>query len=307
MGERDGTLVGRVAVVTGAGRGIGAAVARALAREGARVVVNDVGAALDGTGVDAGPADAVAAEIRAAGGEAVAHYGSVADHEDARRLVETAVTHFGGLDVLVNVAGILRDRMIMNLEPEDCRAVLAVHLDGTYNTTHFAARYWREHRGGRYRLINFTSSSGLFGAPGQPNYAAAKMGIVGFTYSCARALARYGVTANAVAPSADTRMIDSIPAERRRSVPGPDRSPEHVATLVAYLAGPRSGWLNGRVMGARGPEYTLYSNPEPVRVLRGREPWDVQDLGEELHQTFGPAVDGSPLFAPPPGEMDGGQ
>ena len=293
------SLKGRVAVVTGAGRGIGAAVARALAREGARVVVNDLGVALDGTGSDEQPAEAVVAEIREAGGEAIAHFGNVADHDDARTLITTAVDQYGGLDVLVNVAGILRDRMIFNLDPADWDAVIAVHLRGTYNTTHFASRVWRERRAGGYRLINFTSSSGLFGAPGQPNYAAAKMGIVGFTYSCARALMRYGVTANAVAPSADTRMIDSIPSERRQSVPGPDRSPDHVATLVAYLATPASGWLNGRVLGARGPEYTLYSNPEPVRVLSGPGPWSVGDLGTGIERTFRTAVEGSPLFSPP--------
>ncbi len=208
-----GKLEGRVAIVTGAGRGIGASVAKMMAAEGAKVVVNDLGVDIDGSGGATGPADEVVEEIRSAGGEAVANGASVADHEAAEALIGTAIETYGKLDVLVNVAGILRDRMVFNLAEEDWDAVIDVHLKGTYNTSKFAAIYWRQAREGNYRLINFTSGSGLHGAPGQPNYAAAKMGIVGFTYSCANALTRYGVTSNAISPGAATRMTGTIPQE----------------------------------------------------------------------------------------------
>lgn len=285
-----GYLDGRVCIVTGAGRGIGAATAELLGQEGARVVVNDLGVELDGTGSDTQPAEEVVERIRAAGGQAVANFGNVADHAHAEQLIHSAIEAYGRLDVLVNVAGILRDRMIFNLPEGDWDAVIAVHLKGTYNTTHFASQYWHDRREGDYRLINFTSSSGLFGAPGQPNYAAAKMGIVGFTYSCARALQRYGVTANAIAPGAATRMIDSIPGERRTFTASVDRSPENVAVLVGFLASRASGWATGRVFGARGHEYTLYSNPEPVRVVAGETRFTIERLEAALEATFRPAV-----------------
>jgi NAD(P)-dependent dehydrogenase (short-subunit alcohol dehydrogenase family) len=218
-----GRLDGRVAIVTGAGRGIGRSVALLLAAEGASLVVNDLGAALDGSGSDASPAGQVVAEIGAAGGKAVANAADVSDHGAAQALVAAAVEEFGRLDVLVNVAGILRDRMVFSMTEAEWDDVIRVHLKGTFNTTKFAAAHWRSLRdeSAQNRLINFTSVSGLHGAPGQPNYAAAKMGIVGFTYSCARALGKYGVTANVVSPGAATRMTESVPADRRRTVTAP--------------------------------------------------------------------------------------
>ena len=215
-----GRLDGRVAIVTGAGRGIGRSVALLLAGHGASVVVNDLGAALDGSGADASPAGQVVTEIGAAGGQAIANTADVSDHGAAEDLVRAAVEAFGRLDVLVNVAGILRDRMVFSMTEPEWDDVIRVHLKGTFNTTKFAAAHWRSVRDetASHRLINFTSVSGLHGAPGQPNYAAAKMGIVGFTYSCAHALTRYGVTANVVSPGAATRMTESVPAERRRRV-----------------------------------------------------------------------------------------
>lgn len=296
-----GRLDGRVCIVTGAGRGIGAAVAKLLAAEGAKVVVNDIGVNLDGTGQDTRPAEQVAEEIRRAGGTAVANFDSVADHRAAEHLIHSTIQEFGQLDVLVNVAGILRDRMVFNMTEEEWDAVIAVHLKGTFNTTKFASQYWHDTRAGNYRLINFTSGSGLFGAPGQPNYAAAKMGIVGFTYSCARALSKYGVTANAIAPGAATRMTESIPSERQlyRNADPRERAPENVAPIVAYLASVESGWLNGRVIGARGYEVTLYTNPEPERQIVSTGPWELDRLFQLVERVFRPAVEGTNLFSPP--------
>lgn len=290
----SGGLEGRVAVVTGAGRGIGAGIARMLAAEGAAVVVNDLGAEVDGSGADTGPAAQVADEITAAGGTAVSDGGDVSDPQVGQRLVHTAVEKFGSLDVLVNVAGILRDRMIFNLAEQEWDDVIRVHLKGHFSATKPAAAYWREQRNpdGHYRLINFTSVSGLHGAPGQPNYAAAKMGIVGLTYSCANALAKYGVTANAISPGAATRMTTSIPTDRQRTTQasGEQRSPDNVAPIVAYLAGTASDWLTGQVIGARGYEVHLMNKPEPIRHIVSDGPWQPDQLAELVERVFKPAV-----------------
>jgi len=290
-------LDGRVAIVTGAGRGIGAGIAALLAERGAAVVVNDLGVALDGTGADASPAKEVVRRITEAGGTAVANGDDVSDPQAAEELVRRTISELGRLDVLVNVAGILRDKMIFNMSEQEWDDVIRVHLKGHFNTIKPAAAHWRELRNpdGHFRIINFTSSSGLFGAPGQPNYAAAKMGIVGLTYSCANALGRYGVTANAIAPGAATRMTESVPEDRRRSTMGGDeRAPENVAPIVAYIAGADSDWLTGRVIGASGYQVTLYTNPEAQRQLVGTERWDVDRLGELVEKTFRPAVQGNP-------------
>jgi len=289
-----GRLDGRVAIVTGAGRGIGRSVALLLASQGASVVVNDLGAALDGSGRDTGPAQQVVAEIGEAGGNAVASAADVSDHGAAENLVQTATGEFGRLDVLVNVAGILRDRMVFSMSEPEWDDVIRVHLKGTFNTTKFAAAHWRSLRdeSAQNRIINFTSVSGLHGAAGQPNYAAAKMGIVGLTYSCANALVKYGVTANVVSPGAATRMTESVPAERRRRATAPDaeRSPDNVAPVVAYLASEQSGWINGQIVSARGYEVALYNSPEPVIRIIGTEPWDVDALAGQVERCFGPAL-----------------
>jgi NAD(P)-dependent dehydrogenase (short-subunit alcohol dehydrogenase family) len=289
------TLDGRVVVVTGGGRGIGASVARLLATEGALIVVNDLGAALDGSGVDGVPAADVVDEITAAGGQAVADGADISDPIAARELIEKAIKTYGRLDVLINAAGILRDRMIFNMSEQEWDDVIRVHLKGHFNTTKPAAAYWREQRNpdGHFRLINFTSSSGLFGAPGQPNYAAAKMGIVGLTYSCANSLAQYGVTANAIAPGAATRMTASVPADRRRTRVATDeeRSPDNVAPVVAYIASAASDWLTGRVIGASGYDVVLYSNPEPVRQLSTTGRWGVEQLAASVERVFKPVVE----------------
>ena len=290
-----GSLDGRVAVVTGAGRGIGRSTALLLAREGASVVVNDVGAAVDGSGGDVTPAHEVVTEITSTGGKAIVSGADISDHAAAENMIKSAIAEFGRLDVLVNVAGILRDRMIFNMSEQEWDDVIRVHLKGTFNTSKFAAAHWRSLREetAQNRIINFTSVSGLHGAPGQPNYAAAKMGIVGLTWSCANSLAKYGVTCNAVSPAAATRMTDSIPTDRRRGDRPSDedqrRSPDNVATVVAYLASERSGWLTGRIVHSSGYEVSLYNNMAPVVRLLSQEPWQLDDLAEQVERSFRPA------------------
>ncbi len=287
-------LDGRVAIVTGAGRGIGRSVALLLARQGATVIVNDLGAALDGSGSDVGPAQRVVNEISEAGGKAVANGADVSDHAAAEELVRAAIEGFGRLDVLVNVAGILRDRMVFNMTEQEWDDVIRVHMKGTFNTTKFASAHWRSlhEESAQNRIINFTSVSGLHGAPGQPNYAAAKMGIVGLTYSCSHALAKYGVTANAISPGAATRMTDSVPDERRRAGGRvtDERSPDNIAPVVAYLASEQSGWINGRIVHTMGYEVALYNNPEPLIRLIGTAPWDVDALAGQVERSFGPLL-----------------
>src|SRR5258708_8336715 len=287
-----GRLDGRVAIVTGAGRGIGRSSALLLAREGASVVVNDLGSAVDGSGSDTGPAHEVVAEITSAGGKAVANGAGVSDDAAAEDLIKAAISEFGRLDILVNVAGILRDRMIFNMSEQEWDDVIRVHLKGTFNTSKFAAAHWRSLReeDAQNRIINFTSVSGLHGAPGQPNYAAAKMGIVGLTWSCANSLGKYGVTANAVSPGAATRMTDSVPTERRRSggTFTDEWSPDNVATVVAYLASERSRRLTGRIVHSSGYEVSLYNNPAPVVRLIGHEAWELDDLAEQVERSFKP-------------------
>ena len=286
-------LDGRVAIVTGAGRGIGRSVARLLASEGASVVVNDLGSAVDGSGHDSGPAHDVVAEIAEAGGKAVANGADISVFAAAENLVQTAIEEFGRLDILVNVAGILRDRMVFNMTEQEWDDVIRVHLKGTFNTTRFASAHWRSLRdeSAQNRIINFTSVSGLHGAPGQPNYAAAKMGIVGLTWSSARALGKYGVTVNAISPGTATRMTDSVPTDRRLTRPEVDEwSPDNVAPIVAYLASERSGWITGRIIHSSGYEVSLYSNPEPVVRIVGTGPWQPDALAEQVERSFGPLL-----------------
>jgi NAD(P)-dependent dehydrogenase (short-subunit alcohol dehydrogenase family) len=289
-----GRLDGRVAIVTGAGRGIGRSVALLLASEGASVIVNDLGAAVDGSGQDSGPAHDTVAAIADAGGKAIANGADISDFSAADGLIGTAVDEFGRLDVLVNAAGILRDRMVFNMTEREWDDVIRVHLKGTFNTTRFASAHWRSLRDetAQNRIINFTSVSGLHGSPGQPNYAAAKMGIVGLTYSAAHSLAKYGVTVNAISPAAATRMTDSVPTDRRRASTAADdeKSPDNVAPIVAYLASERSGWINGRIIHSAGYEVALYSDPEPISRIIGVGRWDADALGDQVERAFGPIL-----------------
>jgi NAD(P)-dependent dehydrogenase (short-subunit alcohol dehydrogenase family) len=299
-----GVLDGKVAIITGGARGIGAAISRTFAAEGASIVINDLGGSPDGTGSDDGPAAALAEEVAQHGGVAVADGGDIADVTTGQRLVDTAVEKFGRLDIVANVAGILRDRMIFNLSEEDWDAVIRVHLKGHYSTIRPASAYWREQRdpNGHFRIINFTSGSALDGSPGQPNYAAAKMGIIGLTYSLAQGLARYGVTANAISPGASTRLTATVPEEKRAiKVRPPDfdqkRSPDNIVPLALYLASERSDWLTGRVLGAVGYEVRLYQNPQPVRQVFSNVPWNFESLSETLESSFRPAANGLPPSA----------
>jgi NAD(P)-dependent dehydrogenase (short-subunit alcohol dehydrogenase family) len=249
----DRLCEGRICVVTGAGRGIGREYALSLAGHGAKVVVNDLGGSRDGTGVDAGPAQEVVEEIVAAGGEAVANVDDVSSWEGAASMIQQAIDSFGGLDVLINNAGILRDRMLFSMTEEEWDAVIKVHLKGTFAPSHHAAAYWRERskagEANDARLINTTSVSGLYANVGQTNYGAAKAGIAAFTQIAAQELARYGVTVNAIAPGALTRLTGDleVPDEIRRNF-----APEAVAPAVTWLASSESSDVTGQVVEASG-------------------------------------------------------
>jgi NAD(P)-dependent dehydrogenase (short-subunit alcohol dehydrogenase family) len=292
-----GTLDGRVAIVTGAGRGIGGAVAELFAREGAAVVVNDIGASLSGLEKDGSPGEELVAKINAAGGTAKVNGADISDHDAARDLVESTIADFGKLDVLVNVAGILRDRMIFNMTEEEWDAVIRVHLKGHFNTIRPAAAYWRGlgDPDAHHRIINYTSRAGLHGAPGQPNYSAAKMGIVGLTYSTAVALRKYGVTCNAVSPAAATRMTDTAKKTGVDGGTADELSPANIAPVAAWLASEESGWCNGRVIHARGYELSLYSDPQPLVTVRAEgDSWDLGTIGKQLEGSFRPITDAAP-------------
>ena len=289
-----GMLDGKTALVTGAGRGIGRGIALALAAAGAKVVVNDIGASLAGEGGDRSPADAVVREIEAAGGVAEANYGNVADFVQGTEMVEQVATAWGRIDVLVHVAGILRDRMVFNMAEGEWDAVIAVHLKGAFNTVRAASARMREQRGGR--IIAMSSVSAL-GAPGQPNYAAAKNGIIGLVWSTANALARYGVTANSIMPSGATRMIDSTPRGREvfettgkwpsEQAVGTERDPDNVAPLVVYLASDAAAQVNGQVFHSFGYGYTVLAQPQAVRRLEGHRRLKPEEIARLWADTFG--------------------
>jgi NAD(P)-dependent dehydrogenase (short-subunit alcohol dehydrogenase family) len=281
-----GLCHGRVVVVTGAGGGIGRCHAVAFAREGAKVVVNDLGVAPDGSGSGTGPAQAVVDEITAAGGEAVANTDNVASWAGAERLVAQALSVFGRLDVLVNNAGILRDRMMVNMSEAEWDAVITVHLKGTLAPSHFAARHWRDRsKAGAdvdARIINTTSPSGLFGNVGQANYAAAKAGVAALTVVTAQELGRYGVTVNAIAPTALTRLLNLPGIEAMDEDTKRGMSPEHVAPLAVWLGSPHSRSITGRVFGVWGPKVSVAEGWAFGPSVTGTGVWDPAALGEVL-------------------------
>lgn len=283
---------GRVAIVTGAGRGIGRAHALLLGSEGARVVVNDVGAERDGTGNDIAVAQQVVNEITSAGGLAVANTDSVSSWEGARRLVDTAIDHFGRLDVVVNNAGILRDRMLTNMSEAEWDAVIDVHLKGTFAVSRWASAYWRDRfksqESVNARIINTTSVTGLYGNAGQTNYGAAKAGIAMFTTIAAMELARYGVTVNAVAPAALTRMSDGLIADQNSAEQQELYSPRWIAPVVAWLASTRSSEITGRVFEASGKVLAVAEGWQRGPSTQPTE--DLSRIGALLTQLAGKAL-----------------
>src|ERR1700752_3074647 len=281
-------LEGKVAIITGAGRGIGREEALLMARHGAKLVVNDLGGHFDGTGQSRSPAEDVVKEIRSSGGEAVANFESVTDFKSAKRIFECAIDNFGKVNVVVNNAGILRDRMIFNMSEEDWDAVVNTHLKGAFAVTRAAAPLMREQKWGRF--INMTSTSGLIGNVGQANYAAAKLGIFGLTKVTALDMARYNVTANCISPFAWTRMIGTIPTETEAQKARVDKikklSPAHIAPGAAFLASDAAKDVTGQVFGVRGKEIMLFGHERPIMRVHHGEGWTAESLADMFPGTL---------------------
>ena len=284
-------VAGKVAIVTGAGRGIGRGIALLLAQEGARVVICDVGASLDGAGTDIGPAQAVVDEIKKAGGAAIASTLSISEPGNAEKIVAAALEHFGRVDVLVNNAGILRDRIFHRMSWSDWSDVIDVHLHGSFAMSRACATHFREQNSGSF--VHMTSTSGLVGNFGQANYMAAKMAIVGLSRGIALDMARFNVRSNCIAPFAWTRMIDSIPAEteqeKARVARIREMTPEKIAPLTVYLASDRAEGITGQIFSVRNNEIYLFNQNRPIRTLHRSDGWTPEKLDAQLKGAFGPS------------------
>jgi NAD(P)-dependent dehydrogenase (short-subunit alcohol dehydrogenase family) len=275
-------LTDRVAVVTGAGRGIGREFALELARQGAAVVVNDLGVGLRGEDSDEDPATAVCSEIEAFGGRAVPSHESVTDFEAAGRIIGTAVDTYGRIDIVVNNAGIVRDRTLVKMEEGDFDAVIATHLKGAFNVTRHAVPIMKE--AGYGRIVNVTSSAGLRGNFGQTNYGAAKAGIMGMTFVWALELAKAGITVNAIAPAGATRMTAALAGDEE---PDPRLDPAMNAPLVAFLASDRAGHVNGQLFGRTDFSYTLFQHPKQIAWMHKDGGWDTESVADEFDGMLG--------------------
>ncbi len=277
-----GMLDGKVAVVTGGANGIGRAVSLGLAAAGAKVVVNDVGVSVDGRNPSSEPANAVVKEIESKGGQAIASIENIATMAGGKAVINAAIEKFGDLHVLVTCAGILRERMIFNMTEEEWDAVIAVHLKGHFATWQPATAYMREKKRGC--IIGFTSTAGLEGSAGQPNYSAAKEGIVGLMRSSALAMAKYGVRVNVISPEALTRMTERLPDTRRGQVAAP---PEGIAPVVAFLASDQGAHITGQVVHVRGNQVAVWSHPAPWRTATRDGAWTPESLAEVWDNALG--------------------
>jgi len=307
-----GYFDGKVAIVTGAGRGIGRSHALLLASDGAAVVVNDLGGAADGAGSDDTPAQQVVDEIAAKGGRAVANYDSVSSWKGAEALVQQAVDSFGGLDVLINNAGILRDKMSFNMDESEWDAVIDVHLKGHFAPSRFAASYWRaksKETGApvNAKIVNTASESGLYGNAGQANYAAAKAGIASMTIVMARELERSGVRVNAIAPVARTRLTETVAGagDFMKAKEGEfDRfAPENISAVVAWLASDLSEGVTGQVVKVMGGHVQLLRGWRPVTESTDEKPWTIDSINDVAPTLFAKTDKGAPPFMPTVGDM----
>jgi NAD(P)-dependent dehydrogenase (short-subunit alcohol dehydrogenase family) len=294
-----GKLDGKVAAITGAGRGIGRALAKAMAAEGAAIVVNDLGVTLVGDREPTSPANDVVAEIKAAGGKAVANLMDISTMAGGEGLVNQAIKEFGKLDILINLAGVIRDRMIFNMSEDDWDKVLDVHLKGTFCTSRYASVHMRERRYGR--IINFSSNAAL-GSPGQPSYSAAKAGILGLTFSTANGLRRYGITCNAIFPVASTRMTDSIHQPEFRltalsnEAQGTTVDPANIAPIVIFLASDEAGEVTGQVFGSEGYSVTRYRHMGPEKTVFNNGPWNLDQFFKVMKRTLARDVERPRMF-----------
>jgi NAD(P)-dependent dehydrogenase (short-subunit alcohol dehydrogenase family) len=279
-----GILDGRVAVVTGSGRGIGREFALSMAAEGASLVINDVGVSLDGQGTEDDPAAQTCKDIEALGAKAVPNYDSVSDFEGAGRIIETAITEFGKIDILVNNAGIVRDRSLVKMSEEDFDAVVAVHMKGTFNTARHAAPHMKD--AGYGRIINVTSQAGLRGNFGQTNYGAAKAAIMGMTFVWAIELGKYGITVNAMSPAGATRMTASL-FERTGTEPPPEANPALNAPIVTFLASEGAAHVNGQIVGRTDFAYTIYQTPKQIGFMWRDGGWDVEGVSANFDSILG--------------------